>query len=96
MVLAATESDYADDNLNDDDRAPDLDLEVEYVAPVAGRALGIQSVPRVNLEQLRPFELMFCDNKDYDVVVRGGRQIIFVLCDYKTTAKFKIDLTTVD
>lgn len=93
-ILAATESDYADDDLNDDDRAPDLDLEIEYVAPVAGRSLGIQSVPRVNLEQLRPFELMFCDNKDYDVVVRGGRQIAFIMCDYKTTAKFKIDLTT--
>ena len=69
MVLAATESDCADDGLNDDDRIPDLDLEVEYVAPVAGRALRIQLVPRVILEHLRPFELMFCDNKDYDGVV---------------------------
>ena len=35
---------------------------------------------------------MFADNKDYEMSVRGGRQVAFVLYDVKSTAKFKVDL----
>ena len=55
---------------------------------------GIQSVPRFDLNETRPFEVMFADNKDYDVVVRGGRQVAFVLYDLKSTAKFVVDVVS--
>ena len=84
------EVDYQDDDSDTDD---DVDLEeMQYSAPVAGRSKGVQPVPRFDLEQLRPFEVMFADNKDYDVAVRGGKQVAFVLYDLKTTAKFVVDV----
>ena len=86
-----TEQDYQDDNDNDELTDDELE-EFEYVAPVVGRSLGTQSVPRFNLDELRPFEVMFADNKDYEMSVRGGRQVAFVLYDVKSTAKFKVDL----
>ena len=82
--------DYQDTD-EDDASEPDDD-DYEYVAPVAGRALGIQPVPRFDVDKLRPFEVMFADNKQYDVPVRGGRQQAFVLYDLKSTAKFKVDV----
>ena len=84
-------SEYDDDNHDDGDEPDSLDG-IEYVSPVAGRSLGVQPVPRFDREKLRPFEVTFCDNKDYDVPVRGGRQVAFLVYDYKTTAKFKVDL----
>ena len=39
---------------------------IEYISPVAGRALGEQPVPRFDLNKLRPFEVMFVDNKEYE------------------------------
>ena len=60
----------------------------------AGRSLGVQPVPRFDIDQLRPFEVMFCDHKDYDSPVRGGATHAFVLIDVKTRAKFKIDQTS--
>ena len=45
--------------------------EYEYAAPTTGRQLGVQSVPRFELPSLRPFEIMFADNKDYPCKVRG-------------------------
>lgn len=68
--------------------------EVEYAAPTAGRQLGIQSVPRFDLEAIRPFELMFVDNKDYPCEVRGGAMTAFIFVDYKSRAKFKFDVIT--
>lgn len=52
----------------------------------------MQHVPRFDLEKLRPFEIMFADNKDYEQKVRGGKQIAFILYDLASTAKFKVDL----
>lgn len=85
-------SEYDDDNHDDADDPSVSSVDLHYVSPVAGRALGTQPVPRFDLDQLRPFEVMFCDNKDYDAPVRGGRQVSFLLYDYKSTAKFKVDL----
>ena len=84
-------SEYDDDDHDDGDEPESVDG-IEYISPVAGRSLGIQPVPRFDLEKIRPFEVIFCDNKDYDVPVRGGRQVAFLVYDYKTTAKFKVDL----
>ena len=89
MLVPAAE--YADE---DDDEDGDMDNleEVEYVAPVAGRSKGVQPVPRFELQEIRPFEIMFADNKDYEMPVRGGRQVSFVLYDLKSTAKFAVDV----
>ena len=85
---------YDDDN-NDDtssDEGNESKLEIQYVSPVAGRALGAVPVPRFDLAKLRPFEVMFVDNKDYEQAVRGGRQTTFILYDVCSTAKFKVDI----
>ena len=37
---------------------------------------------------------MFADNKDFDMEVRGGRKVTFVLYDLKSTAKFVVELST--
>ena len=49
---------------------------------------------RFDLEKIRPFEIMFVDNKDYDGPVRGNIKTALVFIDLKTRTKFKIDLAT--
>ena len=64
---------------NDDDPRDDADQELHrdehYEAPTAGRELGAQSVPLFDVYKLRPFELMFVDNKEYDFEIRGGANL---------------------
>ena len=84
---------------SDDEGAPDGSSiqdyeEVEYTTEVPGRSLGEQPIPRYDLSKLRPFEIMFADNKDYPVTVRGDKQTAFVLICYKSQAKFKMDLSS--
>lgn len=84
------------DDSDDSDQDSDIQGwhgEVEYLAPTAGRDLGVQPVPRYDLSKLEPFEVMFADNKDYPCVVRGSKQIAFVLIDYDSQAKFKVDVS---
>ena len=66
--------------------------EFDYNAPIAGRQLGLQPVPRFQLHKLRPFEVMFADNKDFPCAVRGGHSLCFLLVCYKTRMKAKVDL----
>ena len=66
--------------------------DMEYGAPVAGRRLGVQSVPRFALDKLRPFEAMFVDNKDYPCGVVGGYPTTFIFVCYKTRLKAKVDI----
>ena len=97
LVLTETDDtvaiyeDYEDD---DDASLMEASYDLDFKAPVAGRALGIQPVPRFDILVIRPFEVMFCDNKDYDNFVRGGAKYAFVLICYKTRGKFKVDITT--
>jgi len=77
-----------------DEADADLVEEFEFVAPVAGRDLGIQAVPRFDLHTLRPFELMFVDNKDYPCPVRGGAVTALIFIDYATRAKYKVDVSS--
>ena len=81
---------------NDPGDEADLDsaVEVEFVSPVAGRELGVQSVPRFNLYKLKPLELMFVDNKDYPCMVRGGAPTTLIFVDYNTRVKLKIDVSS--
>jgi site-specific DNA-cytosine methylase len=66
----------------------------EYVSPVAGRRLGIQPVPRFDLEALKPYEVMFVDNKDFPCAVRGGAITALVFICHKTRIKQKVDLSS--
>jgi hypothetical protein len=82
---------YDDDSFEEGDEATEALVDIEYIAPTAGRALGLQAMPRFDIDELRPFEVMFVDNKDYEQFVRGGRQVAFGLYDLKSTGKFKVD-----
>ena len=79
-------SDDAEEGL--DQPEPDFD----YEAPVAGRRLGVQSVPRFNLSKLRPFEVMSVDNKDFPCDIIGGFKTAFIFICYKTRAKASVAL----
>jgi hypothetical protein len=61
---------------------------------IAGRELGVQSVPRFGVYKLQPFELRFGDNSDYDFPIRGGAKMALISIDYKTRSKTKADLTS--
>ena len=77
-----------------DEPGREFELDSEYVAPVAGRELGVQSVPRFDLYKLKPMELMFVDSKDYAFPVRGGATSTLVFVDYKTRIKLKLDVSS--
>ena len=53
-----------------------------------------QTVPRFNIESLRPFEVMFADEKSYDVTQRSGYTTSFILLDLASDAWFKVDETS--
>ena len=91
-MVNVPEADYEDGNDASDDGG-NIE-EVEYVAPVACRSRGVQPVPRFDIQLLRPFEVMFVDNKDFDMEVRGGRRFTLVLYDLKSTAKFVVEVST--
>lgn len=42
---------------------------------------------RFELDELKPFEIMFCDNKDYEQPARGGKQITFIDCKVQVDCK---------
>ena len=82
----------SEDEANADDEAEDIDEEeLDFNPATAGRDRGLQKVPRFDLEKLRPFEVMFVDNKDYDDPVRGDYKTSLVFIDLKSQAKFKVD-----
>ena len=82
----------SEDDATTDDEAEDIDEEeLDFNPATAGRDLGLQKVPRFDLEKLRPFEVMFVDNKDYDDPVRGDYKTSLVFIDLKSQAKFKVD-----
>ena len=53
-----------------------------------------QTVSRFNIESLRPFEVMFADEKSYDVTQRSGYTTSFILLDLASDAWFKVDETS--
>ena len=83
LVTEAVEArvDVFDDDDHDDTSSDEGDaakLEIRYLSPVAGRALGTIPVPRFNLDKLKPFQVMFVDNKDYEQPVGGGGAFLFI------------------
>ena len=78
------------------DSEPDSDGDetlVSYEAPVAGTS-GTGSVPRYVATELRPFEIMFCDWKDYDIVQQGGYTCTFIITCAGKGSKFAYDAKT--
>ena len=83
---------FNDDN-NEDYEDPDLAHVLPVIEPTfVGRRLGIQAGLRFDLYKMKPFEVMFADNKDYPGYVCGGFKTIFLFVDYKTRAKYKVGL----
>ena len=83
---------YDDEDHDSGDEPEEPLMDIEYISPVVGRALGEQPVPRFDLDILKPFEIMFADNKDYVWQVRGGYKTSFILSDLKSMGPFKVDL----
>lgn len=79
-----------DDGLQQDDNHL-VDNEDDYVAPVQGDVIHGSNM-RFDIAKLRPFEVMFGDNKEYPCPVRGGKIMAFVLVDLATFAIFKVDV----
>ena len=88
--IDAFDDDDHDDTSSDEDDA--ARMEIRYLSHVAGRALGTIPVPRFDLDELKPFQIMFVDNKDYEQPVCGGHQTTLTLYGVKSTAKFKVNL----
>ena len=66
---------------------------LEFTAPVAGRCAEARP-PRFDVPTLKPWEVMFADEKPYDVTQRGGYKTSFVLLEMASDAWFKVDETT--
>ena len=87
--------DSGSDSSDDDDYGDDYDGEAieefEYEAPVAG-TVKTGSVPRFDIEKLRPLEVIMVDNKKYPVIQRGNVKEVFLAVCVKTRLYLKIDL----
>lgn len=72
-----------------------LPPEYDHAQPLGrGRHQGAVPVKVQRDQRLRPFELLFVDNKAYPCKVIGGRQLqALVIVDAKTGAVFKHDVT---
>ena len=55
---------------------------------------AVAKPPRFNVPSLKPFEVMFCDEKAYPTIQRGGWNSSFVLLDMASDAWFKADETS--
>ena len=96
LTLVVVEPDpvFADPSDSGDDADAVPLIEYEFKAASAGRQLGIQPVPRFQLYTLKPFEVVFVDNKDFPCPVRGGKPTSLIFICYKTRAKVKVDLAS--
>ena len=65
----------------------------KFKAAIAGRS-AVARPPRFDIKQIRPWEIMFVDEKEYDVTQRGGYTTSFILVDLKSDAWFKMDQTS--
>ena len=64
-VAAAPDPVFDDDTSSDNGSDNEEPLGQDYEAPVAGRLMGVQNMPRFDLYKIRPFEILFCANIDY-------------------------------
>ena len=71
----------------------DPDPKLKYKADTPGKT-AISRPPRFDVPGLKPFEVMFCDEKDYPTTQRGGWTTSFILLDLASDAWFKVDENT--
>ena len=83
----------SDEDSDDEGHEHEEDDDFEYTAEVAGREL-IQKPPRLDIPGLRPFEIMFVDEKDYDEIQRGGAKSALLMVDARTDWWDKEDQAT--
>ena len=77
---------FDDMSSSDDESGDELDMDT-FTAETAGRELGIQPVQRYDLSQLKLWEIMYVDNKDYPCSVRGGAKQVLLFVDHKSRMK---------
>ena len=65
----------------------------EFVAPERGRS-SESKPPRFEVEKLRPFEVMFADEKSYSEPQRSGWTTSLMVLDLASDAWFKVDETS--
>ena len=84
-------------NYKDEESASDSDDDIEYdgdpidllkLEDVKIKRLAQQHLPRVDLPNLKPFQMMFADNKEFPCEQRDGYKTAFVCIDVKTQKKF--------
>ena len=89
--------DSFDLNYKDEESASDSDDDIEYdgdpidllkLEDVKIKRLAQQHLPRVDLPNLKPFQIMFADNKEFPCEQRDGYKTAFVCIDVKTQKKF--------
>ena len=97
-MATPTDADHEQPGLSDEESGDEGyehedDDSYEYTAEIAGREL-IQKPPRLDIPGLRPFEIMFADEKDYDEIQRGGAKSALIMVDAHTDWWEKVDQAT--
>ena len=94
LLNAEISDDVFGDSIDSDNESDDESMQSgeQYEALVAGRMMGVLNVPQFDIYRLRPFEVMFCDYKDFPCRVRGGAVTSLIFVNYLSRAKCKVDL----
>ena len=71
----------------------DPDPKLKFKADTPGKT-AVSKPPRFDVPGLKPFEVIFCDEKDYSTTQRGGWTTSFILLDLASDAWFKVDENT--
>ena len=89
VIANALEAEGSDDSDFEVDKGVSVDIP-EFKATTPGRT-ATATPPRFDAAALKPFEVMFADEKPYDTLQRGGHKTSFVLIDVASLAWFKVD-----
>ena len=90
-ALDSEESDYE----KDEESGADKTIPFEWRATVEGRSNTARArAPRFDVPNLKPFQIMFVDEKSYDCPQRGGWTTSLIFVDMASDAWFKVDETS--
>ena len=89
ITASATKAENSDSDEYDtaEPDSVDPDPKLKYKADTPGKT-AISKPPRFDVPGLKPFEVMFCDEKDYPTTQRGGWTTSFILLDLASDAWF--------
>jgi hypothetical protein len=92
IIATAGEAENSDDSDYDEAEPDSVDSkpDSDFKAKTPGKT-AVGKPPRFNVPSLKPFEVMFCDEKAYPTVQRGGWNSSFILLDMASDAWFKQD-----